>query len=145
MKKFYLSFEGYYLYDYLLSQYNNDLYKNSADYAEMKVPGIYCFYKCKDDKIKELIYIGKAADIYHRLAKHNKIKDFIMQLRDKERLCVSFAEVRDAYDRERVENAMIYKHNPVCNIAGTGTFGYPKTEVILSGKTALLNTRFTVG
>lgn len=144
MKKFYLSFTGYYLYDYLLSQYNNDLYKNSADYAEMKVPGIYCFYKCKDDKIKELIYIGKAADIYNRLANHDKIEDFIMGLKYGECLCVSFAEVWDNFERARVESAMIYKHNPVYNTASTKTFSYPPTEVFLEGKTALLDTHFVV-
>ena len=149
MKKISLRFTGYYSYDYILKQYN-DLYKDEADYAEMKVPGIYCVYRgeasVRDSvDLKELIYIGQSGNVYRRLATHNKINEFIEQLQGKERLYVSFAEIKNNYDREWVESAMIWEHIPICNVASTVAFNYLPIEVSLSGDTALLNNPVVAG
>ena len=147
MKSFKLHFKGHYLYDYLLKQYN-DPYRNNADYAELKIPGICCVYTgefVEGDKIKpnRLIYIDEAESIYHKLVNKNLLTEFIKHVSGNERLLISFAEVTDAEDRKRVKSAMVSKYRPICNVASNITFDSP-TELILSGEIELLDAHFIV-
>ena len=64
-------------------------------------------------------------------------------LRKGEELCVTRAEVRSA-DRERVEAALIYHHNPPCNTEYVDYFPFDKTIVTTSGSAAKLSETFTV-
>lgn len=129
-----LSFSGYWL----------DRNKESIDSSS----GVYCVYACtsnpnKTVSIRKLIYIGEASNVRERLREHEKYADWKSHLKPGETLCFSFAAV-EVYSRERCEAAMINKHKPPENIEYKNTFPFDKTTMILSGRTALLHTNFTV-
>lgn len=111
--------------------------------------GVYFVYTAKynqdSDKVmlNSLIYIGTAADVNSRIADHEKYNDWRRCLNIGEELCFSCTEV-DNYNRERVEAAYIYKHQPLVNTNCKASFNYDATRVISIGQTTLLNTDFTV-
>lgn len=111
--------------------------------------GIYCVYECthnvkeKTVSIHNLIYIGEAEDVKSRVAKHEKYKLWLKHVRSGKKLCFSFGGVA-ATDRARAEAAIIFKHKPPENDEYVDTFPFDKTTMSLSGRTAKLNTHFTV-
>lgn len=111
--------------------------------------GIYCVYRCTYDEsvkavsLKELIYIGEADDIKDRLAYHEKLSDWKGRLKQGEQLCYSFGGV-EPRSRERCEAAMVFWHEPPENIEFKNAFPFDETTMNLSGKTAHLDTNFTV-
>ncbi len=109
--------------------------------------GVYCVYRCVDNgdtvSIKELIYIGESGNVSDRVSSHEKLPDWKRRLQYGEVLCYSSGAV-SASDRVRVEAAMINKHKPVVNVEYKNSFSFDETTISLSGKTALLDTYFTV-
>lgn len=109
--------------------------------------GVYCVYRCVDNgdtvSIKELIYIGESSNVADRVSCHEKLPDWKRRLQHGETLCYSSGAV-NSYDRVRVEAAMINKHKPVVNVEYKNSFPFDETTISLSGKTALLDTYFTV-
>lgn len=111
--------------------------------------GIYCVYTCTFDQkaktvsLKKLVYIGESGNVRDRIADHEKQEDWESHLKQDQQLCYSFGAVTAA-SRERCEAAMIFKHKPPENTEYVDSFPYDQTTMNLSGKTALLNTSFTV-
>jgi excinuclease UvrABC nuclease subunit len=93
--------------------------------------------------LKRLIYIGTGDDINSRIAGHERESDWKRYLKSGEELCFSCTEV-DNSNRERVEAAYIYKHQPPANTSCKSSFNYDTTKIISTGKTILITTDFTV-
>jgi len=111
--------------------------------------GVYCVYECTYNEssstvsIHKLIYIGEADDVNDRIKNHENWDDWKKHVRWGNQLCFSYGYEESA-NRERVEAALIFKHKPLENSEYTDSFPFDKTTIILSGKTALLKTPFTV-
>ena len=59
-------------------------------------------------------------------------------------LCFSAAMIAPKADRQRAEAAMIYKHEPPCNVEYIYSFPYEQTTISTSGQNTLLQAHFTV-
>lgn len=111
--------------------------------------GVYFVYTCVHNvkertvTLKRLIYIGTAENIHDRIKDHEKYEDWKRYLKLGEELCFSCTEV-DNSNRERVEAAYIFKHQPPVNTTCKSSFNYDTTRVISTGETSLLNTDFTI-
>ena len=111
--------------------------------------GIYCVYTCVHNAqkntvaLKKLLYIGKADNINDRLANHERLPDWKKRLQPGQVLCYSYGEIGPD-ESERCEAAMIFEHQPPENTDCKQSFSYDETTISLTGKTALLTTRFTV-
>lgn len=111
--------------------------------------GIYCFYESKFNIEKRtitllrLLYIGKSMNVRTRIKMHMNWDNWDSSIREGNEMCFSFAPV-DTQNRDRIEAALIYKHKPLLNQKNLVSFEYDKTTIISTGKTALLNTNFTV-
>lgn len=111
--------------------------------------GIYVVYACRHNKaegtvsLREVIYIGEANLVRTRIQTHEKRPRWKRRLRPREELAFSMAPYSHS-DRVRVEAALINRHKPPVNDEHVHSFPYPPTTVSLSGKTALLDTHFTV-
>jgi len=111
--------------------------------------GIYCVYECtynveaKTVSLQSLIYIGESEDVQNRVANHEKYNDWLKHVKKGNELCFSCGEIASA-DRSRAEAAMIFKHKPPENDEYVDSFPFDRTIMSLAGKTALLNTSFTV-
>ncbi|WP_258098665.1 GIY-YIG nuclease family protein [Marinoscillum pacificum] len=111
--------------------------------------GVYFVYECTYNQnlqnlaIHKLIYIGEAANVRKRIDNHEKKNDWEKHVRPGNELCYSTGPV-GSIDRERVEAAYIFEHKPPENIEYKNSFPYDQTSVISSGKTAKINTNFTV-
>jgi len=111
--------------------------------------GVYCVYECTHNRtektvsLHKLIYIGESGNVRDRVSNHEKRDKWLKYVRQGNELCFSFGGV-SSVDRNRAEAAMIFKHKPPVNDEYKDSFPYDKTTMSLSGKTALLNTYFTV-
>jgi len=111
--------------------------------------GVYCVYECtynktkKEVSLKKLIYIGESGNVHDRVANHEKREEWLKYVGQGNELCFSFGGV-GSDDRDRAEAAMIFEHKPPVNDEYKNFFPFDKTTMSLSGKTALLNTSFTV-
>ncbi len=111
--------------------------------------GVYCVYECthnvseKNISIHKLIYVGEADDVNDRIANHEKYEDWLKHVRRGNELCFSFGGVGST-DRDRAEAAIIFHHKPSENVEYKNSFPFDKTTMSLSGRTALLDTYFTV-
>jgi len=111
--------------------------------------GVYCVYECTHNvsqkmvTIHKLIYIGESEDVKSRVENHEKYSNWLKHVRRGNELCFSFGGV-GATDRARAEAALIFKHKPPENDEYVDSFPFDRTTISLSGKTALLNTYFTV-
>jgi len=134
-KQFDLEFEGYWL----------EFGKNSVPAKS----GVYCVYVCKHNKktdkisIRDLVYIGESGNVRKRLSDHELQDDWESHLRSSETLCYSYAPVTSAY-RERVEAALIFKHQPEVNTEYNNSFPFDKTTITTSSANRELLTKFTV-
>lgn len=127
-RRYDLSFKGYYL--------------NSKDLMES--PGVYCVYRCvysKSDNrvtINQLLYVGQASvGVRKRHENHEKFQEWEKRLLPGEQLCYSCAEVGIS-DLDRVESALIYLNQPVCNEKGKDAFGFYDTYIVVEGASLLL-------
>lgn len=93
--------------------------------------------------IRSLIYIGEAENVNTRIQNHEKYGLWLRYLQNGEELMFSTGEVR-GINRLRVEAAYIFKHKPPANTEYVNSFPFDQTTIISSGKTALLNSSFTV-
>jgi excinuclease UvrABC nuclease subunit len=112
--------------------------------------GIYGVYRCTYDKVqntvslRELIYLGEAANVRDRVSGHDKWSAWRGQLKSGEVLCFNAALIAGESDRQRSEAAMIFKHKPRCNTTYVDAFPFDTTTVSTSGKNALMQSSFTV-
>ena len=110
--------------------------------------GVYTVYACWQDSTKvtvdisKLIYIGESLNVCDRIKKHEKWLDWRRHLAAGQRLCFNFAPI--SVDRERVEAALIYHHEPPENLEYVHYFPYPQTTVSTSGRNKFLDRYFTV-
>jgi len=93
--------------------------------------------------IHKLIYIGEAGDVQDRIKNHDLWDSWKKHVGEGNQLCFSFGYVESS-NRDRVEAALIFKHKPPENTEYKDSFPFDKTTISLSGRTALLNTNFTV-
>lgn len=111
--------------------------------------GIYVVYECSYNpqastvSLLKVIYIGESADVNAPIINHEKWPLWRSHCRTNNEICFSFGPVASP-DRDRGEAAMIYKHKPPVNDQYRNNFPFDQTTMSLSGKTALLETYFTV-
>jgi excinuclease UvrABC nuclease subunit len=111
--------------------------------------GIYIVYEAfynsqaKTVDLKKVIYIGEAEDVNNTISNHAKRSDWKNQCGVYSELGFSFSPMGNP-DRERAEAALIYKHRPPVNVEFKYNFPFDETTMNLTGKTALLDTNFTV-
>jgi excinuclease UvrABC nuclease subunit len=112
--------------------------------------GIYGVYLCTYDKVqntvslRELIYVGEAANVRDRVGGHEKSVAWRAKLKSGELLCFNTALVAGESDRQRAEAAVIFKHKPCCNTTYVDAFPFDTTTVSISGKNALMQSSFMV-
>lgn len=132
MKSFNKTIEGYYRDPQSLPTYK----------------GVYFVYRATYDSsantvsLKELLYIGEAENIHHRVTTHNRFEDWKRKLRAGEILC--WSQCAEAIDRKTLEAALIFKHKPPLNVEYVNSYPCESASVSLSGTTALLHTSFYV-
>ena len=110
--------------------------------------GVYFVYKCIQNpdrtlSIRQLLYIGESENVNMRIANHEKLGDWRHCLKPKEELCFSTCPI-DSSDRERIEAAYIFKHQPPCNTDSKCSFNYDCTTVNSTNMTHLLHQSFTI-
>jgi len=111
--------------------------------------GIYCVYECTYDtfgdtiSIRRLIYIGEAGKVKDRIINHEKRHEWKKYVNTGNELCFSFGYV-ESKNRSRAEAAFIYNHKPLINTDYVNEFPFLSTAVISKGRTAKLNTNFSV-
>lgn len=111
--------------------------------------GIYCVYECSYNLIDKsvflhrLIYIGESDNINARIANHEKLALWQTNVRAGNELCYSFTAIH-AFDRFRVEAALINYHQPPVNTQYKTSFPFEKTIVQTSDRNALLERFFVV-
>ncbi len=136
MRVFKLDFEGYYIDMNALPTYG----------------GIYLVYKGSYNPqtnivdLDELIYIGEAENIRKRHTNGHEHQDFFdneVENLENGRVIYATAEIASETDRKRVENALIYHHDPEYNTDGIDSFHYPTTRVISEGAIEYLDDDFT--
>ena len=136
MRVFKLDFEGYYIDMNALPTYG----------------GIYLVYKGSYNPqtnivdLDELIYIGEAENIRKLHTNGHEHQDFFdneVENLENGRVIYATAEIASETDRKRVENALIYHHDPEYNTDGTDSFHYPTTRVISEGAIEYLDDDFT--
>ena len=114
---------------------------------DKSVNGIYIAYAGEETstgiKIKKIIYIGMSIDLSNR-ANDNRREDdqkkWQEQCATNEQLWYKKAYVKTedgsagtVEDVRRVENALIYKYQPKCNIQGKKGMNYPDTKIKCTG------------
>ena len=111
--------------------------------------GVYFVYVSSYDQksgkvtLNRLIYIAESEDVNARVLNHEKYNEWLKYISYGEELCYSTGQVESLY-RIRVEAAYIFNHKPPVNIEYKNSFPFDLTTIISTGKTALLNTNFTV-
>lgn len=117
-------------------------YYSSEEYLP-RASGIYCVYSgildAKTDRVKlcDLLYIGKAVNIYDRHKDHENKDEWLSKLKNDETLWYTCAEVTPQ-NYDRCEAALIYLNRPKCNHKGLDSFNYYDTYISVSGAVALL-------
>ena len=111
--------------------------------------GIYLVYRGGYNKekktftCKEIIYIGQADDINDRHKNHEKRDEFLATCGPGEMVFYSYVKV-DKNDLDRVENALVFKMQPILNDKLKQIFPYDETTIVSDGACALLNKNFTL-
>ena len=102
-------------------------------------------YNASNDTVDlhKLVYIGESVNVNNRIAKHEKWEDWKKHCGPGQQLCFSTGFVSSS-SRNRVEAAYIFKHKPVENEEYKYSFPFDETTVKSTGRTALLNSYFTV-
>jgi hypothetical protein len=110
--------------------------------------GIYIVYvgRLTDSNqcdLRRLLYIGEAENVGTRPGKdHESYDEWRGYLEKGENLFYSFTSV-PADIRERAEAALIYHHQPPCNVQNKESFDYPETRIIINNANEFLDTDFT--
>lgn len=109
-------------------------------------PGIYCVHAVWETRFEttsRLLYIGEAHDIESRISSHERRRDWIRSARG-DALYFSACRMTIKEGRREAEAAMIYHHQPTCNIEFKTRFPYRTTTVVSTGQNANLTPGFTV-
>lgn len=137
MKRYNINFKGY----------RRDCNKASLP----RYSGIYMVYRCTYDSttnkvtLIEIIYIGKAVDLWDRINYHDKYTLFLKACENGEEICYAYANV-SMDDLDIVENALVFVQKPRLNSDLVNSFNHESSSFLVEGKCALLNyTDFTIG
>ena len=98
-------------------------------------------------EIEEIIYIEAAQNVYarHNDKEHEHYKDFIRVCGGVEYVWYSCAQISGGEsERKRVENALIYRLQPVINDKGKDSFSFPDTTIYTEGENVGILKFFTV-
>lgn len=112
-------------------------------------PGIYFVYEGTFNKetdnvtIQKLIYIGETNNLNDRILSHEMYDEWKNHVGEGNTLCYSTGRVPRS-NRKRVQAAFIYKHKPPLNEEFIDNFPFDRTTVDSSGRTACLDSNFTV-
>ena len=126
---------------------------NEASWAQLIAEsGIYCIYvgtfnvQERGVFLREIVYIGESKNVRDRVLEspQNRRDIWVKQLDSDEELWASCAKISPRHARERTEAAMIFHHQPCCNIEYKKNFPFDRTTVRISGMTNFLSTSFTV-
>lgn len=107
--------------------------------------GYLCSISRNDEKLQELLYIGRSNDVNDRPGpNHENYGEWRKQRKPGEHLYFSFADTKDEQEEKKAEAALIFHTKPRCNQTGKDGFHYPKTYIFTSGQNAGLDSSFTV-
>ena len=108
--------------------------------------GIYCVYISATpatNATSYLLYIGESSNIGYRILNHERRLDWIASARYHP-LCFNACHEADMQVRQHAEAAMIYHHQPLCNVEFKTHFPYGTITVTTSGKNANLSPGFII-
>lgn len=111
--------------------------------------GIYCVYDCTYNKeantvtLLNLFYIDDVDNANEEIKAHKNLSDWKKRAVNGNEICFSFATV-DSMDKLRVKAALINNKKPALNTEYKDYFPFDRTTINASGRTALLNTFFTI-
>ncbi|GAB1444673.1 hypothetical protein MASR2M41_02930 [Flammeovirgaceae bacterium] len=111
--------------------------------------GVYFVYEAMYDPEKDiirlirLIYIHSSENVKANVAVKENHESWMHYLNLGNELCYSTGYV-EGVNRTKVEAAYIFKHKPLANKEHIDSFPFDQTTIISIGKTALLDTNFTV-
>lgn len=87
------------------------------------------------------IYIGKAKSLNERLSNHEKYESFVENIKKGDSLEIHFATIsKEKIDR--IEQALIYKFQPILNTDHLNDFNYQDTTITITG--SIKHNKFTV-
>lgn len=130
-------------------EFNGYRREMAKEKTPLKSSGVFCVYRASYNterntvKLQEIIYIGNASNVQEEIKNTEMVEVWTKHLRFGEELCYSYAAVENDL-KERVEAALIYKHKPVLNGNYKRDFPFDDIVLKLSGKTALLSTKFQI-
>lgn len=134
-KTIYLSYDGYY---------------REPNFSSIpSISGVYSFFECRYNMIGgtvtllRLLYIGQATNCRDRIMNHDKLDEMKRKISFGNQLCVHVAAVKEQ-DKDRVENALIYEHQPPYNDLLKNSFNHDTTTIVNSGCYSNLKANFTV-
>ena len=115
------------------------------------ISAVYCIYACTYNNgndtvsIRELLYIGESEQLKTRVTdpNHQGVRKAQKRLKDGEVLCLSYAKV-DGRSRLRIENALIFEHQPICCIDDKDSYTHETVKIKTSGKNKYLSKEFIV-
>jgi hypothetical protein len=111
--------------------------------------GIYCVYEGSYGPEKEgvairrLIYIGESNDVNQSVSYYKNWDRWRRHVGRGNDLCFSIAPLESTF-RRRVKAALVFQHKPPLNQEFKESFPFDGTTISGRGKTALLNTHFTL-
>lgn len=124
--------------------------------------GIFCIYECtynivsKTVTIHQLLYLGTSIDVRSHIKMHLHWDNWGINIKEGNEMCFSFGIVKKeinntilnatADELANVLSALTYKQKPPYNSSEDFVYSFPydKTTVISKGRSALINTNFTV-
>ena len=137
MKRYNINFKGY----------RRDCNKATLPHYS----GVYMVYRCIYDSttnkvtLIEIIYIGKAVDLWDRINHHDKYHLFLETCKIGEEICYSYANV-SMDDLNIVENALVFAQKPRLNYDLVDSFNHESAGFLVEGRCSLLDyTDFTLG
>lgn len=113
------------------------------------VGGVYCVYEGSYEREKEgveirrLIYIGESNDVKESVSYYKNWDRWRRYVGNGNDLCFSIASVESSF-RKHVKAALVFQHKPPLNEEFKESFPFDRTTISVWGKTALLNTHFTL-
>ncbi len=116
--------------------------------------GVYCVYAFfsesdeEDGGIRRLLYVGSAHSIRREVMQHPCWPSWLMELKGRERVCLTAAILPSSSHRTRLEAALIFHHQPpVCdekNGIYLESFPFDETTLTLKGAANLLSPMFSI-
>lgn len=133
-------------YNIIFNGYIRDEKKESLP----EYSGVYIVYRCmfnpqeRTVTLIEILYIGQAENINHRICNHDKRDEFFNELTEDETICYSYAKV-DKKNLDIIENALIFAQKPRLNDKLVDNYNYDSAEFKIEGRCSLLkHTNYTI-